>query len=58
MNNRRKKSLKNTTNNENKKITRCRSKMLIVFETDTCDNFLKKENADSNKICKNCLNSF
>ena len=58
MNNRRKKSSKNNSINENKKITRCKSKMLIVFETDTCEKFLKKENSDSNNICKNCVNSF
>ena len=58
MNNRRKKSSKNNIINENKKITRCKSKMLIVFETDTCNKFSKKENTDSNKFCRNCINSF
>ncbi len=56
MNYRRKKSSENNKVN-NKKI-RCKSKMIPVFETDTYDYFLKKENVDSNKICRNCLNSF
>ena len=56
MNNRRKKFSKDEK--INKKIIRCRSKMLIVFETDSCDNFSKKENTDSNKFCRNCINSF
>ena len=56
MNNRRKKSSKNET--VNKKIIRCKSKMIPVFETDNCDKFSKKENTDANKICKNCINSF
>ncbi len=58
MNKTRKKSFRNNTINENKKITRCKHKMLIVFESDTCDNFSKKENTDANIICKNCINSF
>ena len=56
MNNRRKKSSKNEK--INKKIIRCKSKMVPVFDTDTCDKFLKKENTDTNKICRNCNNSF
>jgi hypothetical protein len=56
MNNRRKKFSKD--DKINKKIIRCKNKMLIVFETDTCDKFLKNENNDANKVCKNCINSF
>lgn len=56
MNRRRKKFTKDDKINQ--KITRCKSKMLVVFETDTCDKFSKKENTDANIICKNCINSF
>jgi len=56
MNKRRKKSFRNET--KSKKIIRCKIKMIPVFETDTCDKFSKKENTDTNKICKNCKNSF
>ena len=58
MNNKRRK----TSNNRNKiiknKITRCKSKMIPVFEHDTCEYFIKKEHTESGNICKNCENSF
>ena len=40
------------------KVIRCRSKMLPVFENDNCEDFIKKENAETNDICKNCIYSF
>jgi hypothetical protein len=43
---------------KNKKIIRCNLKMQPVFESDTCKDFIKKDNVDSNIICKNCNNSF
>ncbi len=39
-------------------IIRCKSKMIPVFDSDTCERFLKKEHTDSNNNCKNCKNSF
>lgn len=56
MNNRRKKLSKDVK--VKKKIIRCKSKMIPVFETDNCDKFSKKVNTDTNKICRNCINSF
>ena len=55
---RRKKSTNNNTKIKNKKIIRCSSKMIPVFESDNCEYFIKKENSESNNICKNCKNSF
>ena len=56
--NRRRKTSNNKASPKNKKIMRCRSKMIPVFESDNCKEFIKRENADSNSICKNCKNSF
>ena len=53
---RRKKSSEN--NNVNNKIIRCKSKMIPVFESDNCKDFIKRENSDSSNNCKNCKNSF
>lgn len=50
-----------TNNNrqiQNKKVIRCKTKMSPVFESDTCEKFIKKDNSVSDKICKNCKNSF
>ena len=58
MNQKRKKSSNNKTAFKKDKITRCRSKMIPVFENDTCEDFIKKEHADSNNNCKNCKHSF
>jgi len=48
----------NRTSIKNKKIIRCRSKMMPVFESDNCKDFVKRENSESNNTCKNCKNSF
>lgn len=45
-------------NNKNQKIIRCSSKMIPVFESDNCKDFMKRENSDSNSNCKNCKKSF
>jgi hypothetical protein len=58
MNNRKKKSSNNKTPIKKNIITRCRSKMIPVFESDTCEYFIKKEHSNSNNNCKNCKNSF
>ena len=42
----------------NKKVIRCKTKMSPVFESDTCEKFIKSESTLSDKICKNCKNSF
>ena len=57
MNKKRKKSSNNKIAIKNK-IIRCRSKMIPVFENDNCEDFVKKENIESNNICKNCKHSF
>ena len=54
----RRRSSNNKIQIKNKKIIRCRSKMIPVFESDSCRDFIKRENADSNNICKNCKYSF
>jgi len=54
----RRKSKENKTKISNKKIIRCSNKMIPVFETDTCENFIKRVNSESASICKNCANSF
>ena len=41
-----------------KTIMRCKSKMIPVFDSDTCEHFIKKEHTESNNNCKNCKNSF
>jgi hypothetical protein len=58
MNRRRKKSLNNKKEIKQKRIIRCRSKMIPVFESDDCGDFIKKEDRESNHICKNCKHSF
>ena len=58
MNRRRKKSSNNKTTITKNKITRCRSKMIPVFENETCVDFVKKEDKESNQICKNCIHCF
>ena len=58
MNNRRNKSKKDKIVIKKDKIIRCKVKMKPVFESDTCDLVIVKENKDSNKICKNCKNSY
>lgn len=58
MNRKRKKSSDNKISNKNNKIIRCKSKMIPVFENDICEDFSKKENTQSNNICKNCKFSF
>lgn len=58
MNRRRKRSSNIKTVTSQKKIIRCRSKMQPVFESETCENFLKKEDRESDKFCKNCKHSF
>ena len=58
MNQRRKKSSNNKTTIKKGKITRCKSKMIPVFENDTCKKFIKKEHTDANSNCKNCKYSF
>ena len=54
----RKKSSSNKKTFKNNKITRCKSKMIPVFESDNCEDFIKKGSADSDNICKNCKHSF
>ena len=56
MNRRRKKG--NRPEIKKKKIIRCKTKMIPVFESDSCNDFIKKEHSESDKICKNCKNSF
>jgi hypothetical protein len=58
MNRRRKKSSENKIVIKNNKIIRCKNKMIPVFESDFCKDFLKKDNTQSNNICKNCKFSF
>ncbi len=58
MNRKKRTSSNNKTSIKNKKIIRCKSKMIPVFESDNCKDFIKRENADSNILCKNCKNSF
>jgi hypothetical protein len=56
MNKRRNKSQDNKK--KSNKIIRCSSKMIPVFESDTCEDFIKRINSESNNICKNCEKSF
>ena len=55
--NRRRKS-NDQTQIKKKKIIRCRTKMNPVFDSDSCNDFIKKEHSESDKNCKNCMNSF
>ena len=54
----RKRNQNDKTKIKSKKIIRCSSKMIPVFESDTCEDFIKKMESEQNKICKNCVNSF
>lgn len=56
--NRKRKSSNNRIIHKNKEIIRCKNKMIPVFKSDTCENFIKKENSESNNICMNCKHSF
>jgi hypothetical protein len=58
MNGRRRKPRNNKTKIISKKIIRCKTKMIPVFESDTCEKFTKRVNSESASICKNCENSF
>jgi hypothetical protein len=58
MNNRRRKSSKNQKVVAKGKIIRCKSRMVPVFGNDTCEGFLKKDNTESNNVCRNCRHSF
>ena len=58
MNSRRNRSKNNKNVIKKDKIIRCRLKMIPVFENDTCDKIVKKDNNESNNFCKNCKNSF
>ena len=58
MNINKKKSKDNKMKNKSNKIIRCGSKMIPVFESDTCENFSKRVNSESASVCKNCVNSF
>ena len=58
MNRRRKNSSNNRIEHKNNNIIRCRTRMIPVFESDTCKDFIKKEHTESNNTCKNCKNSF
>ena len=50
------------TNNKNeykqKKVIRCKEKMLPVFEEDNCNDFIQKDKSDPKNNCKNCKHSF
>ena len=56
--NRKRKQLKNNAIIKKKVIIRCKSKMIPVFESDNCGDFIKKEGREPDHICKNCKNSF
>ena len=58
MYNKRRKTSNNKKEIIKNKITRCISKMVPVFENDTCEYFKKKEHTDFNNICKNCEHSW
>ena len=58
MNNRRRKKTNKNIENKHKTVTRCKHKMIPVFESDTCKDFIKKENLEANTNCKNCKHSF
>lgn len=58
MNRKRRKSSNEKKVIKKNKIIRCKSKMLPVFDSDNCKDFIKKENSESNNICKNCIHSF
>ena len=58
MNNKRRKTSNNKKEYIKNKITRCKSKMIPVFENDTCEYYKKRDNTDSNNICRNCEHSF
>lgn len=42
----------------NKKIIRCKQKMIPVFENDICKDFVKKDSSNTDNFCKNCKYSF
>ncbi len=42
----------------NKKIIRCKQKMIPVFENDNCEDFVKKDSGNTDNFCKNCKYSF
>ena len=54
----RRKNTNNKSSIKNLKIVRCKNRMVPVFESDNCKEFIKREGAESNSICKNCKNSF
>lgn len=57
MNNKRRKSNR-ITKNKQRKVIRCKNKMIPVFDGDICEDFIQKEKSDPNHNCKNCKHSF
>jgi hypothetical protein len=55
---RKRRSSTKKTEPKNNTIIRCKSKMMPVFEHDTCTDFIHKANGDAASICKNCKHSF
>ena len=51
--NKRNRRTNNNSQIKNKKVIRCKTKMSPVFESDGCNNFIKKDNTQSEKNCKN-----
>jgi hypothetical protein len=49
---------RNEKKTNNKTVIRCKNKMIPVFETDTCKEFVKKDQTNTNNICINCKYSF
>lgn len=58
MNRKRDQSSKNKKSIKNNKIIRCRKKMIPVFISDTCEDFIKKDRTESGNMCQNCRYSF
>ena len=48
----------NKTEPKNNAVIRCRSKMMPVFEHDTCKDYIQKGDGENPSNCKNCKNSF
>lgn len=55
--NTRKTSNRKVEKNSNKNM-RCKLKMIVIFESDKCKDFSKKDGSISGNVCKNCKYSF
>ena len=54
----RRRSNKNMKTMQRKVVIRCKTKMVPVFNSDICEDFVQSDKSNSDHNCKNCVHSF